>query len=57
MGRNALFYAWSGYARHNMIGRKVYTMEGDFISDEMITENNALMNYSPLLAENNSAPK
>ncbi|WP_280174959.1 hypothetical protein [Paenibacillus uliginis] len=40
-----------------MIGWKVYTMDGDFISDEMITENHALMMYSPLLAESNSVPE
>lgn len=46
---------WGGYARHNMIGRKVYTLDGDMIADEVITENHALMMYSPLLAEASSA--
>jgi len=47
--------AWGGYARHNVIGRKVFSREGDLLNDEWITENHALMMYSPLLAEKGSA--
>lgn len=43
--------AWGGYARHNDIGRKVFSREGKLIHDEWITENHALMMYSPLLPE------
>lgn len=46
---------WGGYARHNIIGRRVFTLDGDLIADEVITENHALMMYSPLLAEASSA--
>jgi len=45
---------WGGYARHNVIGRKVFNREGERIRDEWITENHALMMYSPLLAEQGS---
>lgn len=44
--------AWGGYARHNVIGRKVFSRDGELLDDEWITENHALMMYSPLLAQN-----
>ncbi|CAM3874392.1 VanW family protein [Paenibacillus lactis] len=44
--------AWGGYARDNVIGRKVFSREGELLDDEWITENHALMMYSPLLAQN-----
>ncbi|MDP4179966.1 MAG: VanW family protein [Bacillota bacterium] len=40
---------WGGYIRHNAIYRKVFNESGEQISDEFITENNALMMYTPLL--------
>lgn len=43
--------AWGGYARHNVICRKIYSLDGELLEDEWITENHALMMYSPLLAE------
>lgn len=40
-----------GYVRRNVLHRRVYNQEGEQINDEFITENNALMMYSPLLTE------
>ena len=43
---------WGGYIRHNIICRRIYDME-EPVGDEMITENNAIMMYQPLLPESN----
>lgn len=40
---------WGGYSRHNTLCRKKYDLEGLEIEDEYITENHALMMYSPFL--------
>ncbi|MBD2871204.1 VanW family protein [Paenibacillus arenilitoris] len=40
---------WGGYLRSNLIHRYVYGLEGEVLSDEYVTENRALMMYSPLL--------
>jgi vancomycin resistance protein VanW len=40
---------WGGFSRHNEIYRKQYTISGDFINEEYITENNAIMMYTPFL--------
>ena len=40
---------WGGYIRHNILHRKVYSEE--FVDDEYITENHAVMMYQPFLAE------
>lgn len=40
-----------GYVRHNQIWRRVYTSDSDSGKEELITENHALMMYSPLLPE------
>lgn len=41
---------WGGYIRHNTIYRTLSdTMSGDFVRDEFVTENNAIMMYDPLL--------
>jgi vancomycin resistance protein VanW len=40
---------WGGYIRSNKISRKVFTRTGDHVGDEAITDNYALMMYSPLL--------
>lgn len=42
---------WGGYTRHNMLYRKRYDFEGNLIEDEYITENHAIMMYSPFLQE------
>ena len=40
---------WGGFSRHNELYRKRYTITGEFIDEEYITENHALMMYSPFL--------
>lgn len=40
---------WGGFSRHNELYRKRYAMTGEFIDEEYITENHALMMYSPFL--------
>lgn len=40
---------WGGFSRHNKLYRKWYTIEGEFIDEEYITENHALMMYSPFI--------
>jgi len=40
---------WGGFSRHNTLYRKIYDLYGDEIADEYITENHALMMYSPFL--------
>ncbi|MGM8216267.1 VanW family protein [Bacillaceae bacterium W0354] len=42
---------WGGYVRHNTIYRKVYNGQNEWIDDEYITENHALMMYNPLLEQ------
>jgi vancomycin resistance protein VanW len=42
---------WGGYMRHNAIWRKTYSLDGELLGDEPITENHAIMMYEPLLAE------
>jgi vancomycin resistance protein VanW len=42
---------WGGYARHNKIHRKVFNLNQEWIDDEYITENNAIMMYEPLLTD------
>ena len=42
---------WGGYTRHNVIFRKVFDLAGNLISDDYVTENHAVMMYSPLLTE------
>lgn len=40
---------WGGYIRSNKISRKIFTRSGDLVGDEAVTDNYALMMYSPLL--------
>jgi len=40
---------WGGFSRHNELYRKRYTIAGEFIDEEYIAENHALMMYSPFL--------
>lgn len=45
---------WGGYTRHNALWRNVYDTQGEFLREEFIVENDALMMYSPLLSDNSS---
>lgn len=40
---------WGGYTRHNKLYREVFDDTGSKINDEYITENHAIMMYSPFL--------
>lgn len=43
--------SWGKYVRHNTIHRKVFNWDGEYITDEYVTENHAIMMYDPLLKE------
>ncbi|WP_256757580.1 VanW family protein [Cohnella sp. WQ 127256] len=47
---------WGGYVRHNRLYRDVYSRDGEWLREEEITENHALMMYSPLLHATSSEP-
>lgn len=41
---------WGGYTRHNRLSRKIFDKKTDeLLTDELITENHAIMMYEPLL--------
>lgn len=42
---------WGGYVRHNTIHRKTFNEQGNFVDDEYITENHAVMMYQPFLSD------
>lgn len=43
---------WGGYTRHNELYRKRYNaVNGEFIAEEYVTENHALMTYIPFIPE------
>ena len=40
---------WGGYTRHNRIWKKITNLETHETTDELVTENNAIMMYNPML--------
>jgi len=46
---------WGGYSRHNEIWRTVSDCEGEFLYEEKLVENHALMMYAPLLEPSGGA--
>jgi vancomycin resistance protein VanW len=42
---------WGGFSRHNALYRRVKDTAGNFVGEEFITENHALMMYAPFLEE------
>ena len=40
---------WGGYVRHNIIFRNQYNTDGEWVGEEWIAENHALMMYEPCL--------
>ncbi|MFS1513116.1 VanW family protein [Chengkuizengella sp. SCS-71B] len=40
---------WGDYVRHNIIHRKVFNLYNEYIDDQYLTENHAIMMYQPLL--------
>lgn len=43
---------WGGYTRHNRIWKRITNLDDNSTSEELVTENNAIMMYSPLLENN-----
>lgn len=43
--------SWGGYIRHNELFRLVYDVQGAFLEEQFLFENDAIMMYSPLLPE------
>lgn len=43
--------AWGGYVRHNELYRQAYAPDGTWLGEEFLFANDAIMMYSPLLAE------
>ncbi|WP_459501214.1 VanW family protein [Bacillus sp. C1] len=41
---------WGSYIRRNVIHRKVFNQQKQFVEDQYVTENHAIMMYEPLLA-------
>ncbi|MBO4355505.1 MAG: VanW family protein [Clostridia bacterium] len=41
---------WGGYSRHNELYREVYDCEGNFVREEFIVRNSAIMMYPPYLS-------
>lgn len=42
---------WGGYERSNRLYRRVYSMDGEWLDEEWITDNHAQMMYEPLLPQ------
>lgn len=40
---------WGGYTRHNKIWKKITNFSENKSIDELVTENNAIMMYNPLI--------
>jgi vancomycin resistance protein VanW len=40
---------WGGYTRHNKIWKRILNLENNEVRDELVTENNAIMMYNPLI--------
>ncbi|MBM7855587.1 vancomycin resistance protein VanW [Desulfohalotomaculum tongense] len=47
---------WGGYMRHNVLRRKLLDVNGNEISDQLVTENHAIMMYDPLLSSSPIIP-
>ena len=45
--------SWGGYVRHNALYRMVYGLDGGLLEEQFLFANDAIMMYSPLLAEEN----
>jgi vancomycin resistance protein VanW len=42
---------WGGFSRHNELYRRTYDLADNFLLEELVTENHALMMYSPFISE------
>lgn len=45
---------WGGFSRHNMLYQQIYDLTGTFVLENYVTENHAMMMYSPFLEEHHS---
>lgn len=43
--------SWDGYIRHNALYRDVYDLQGNFLEEQFLFTNDAIMMYSPLLPQ------
>ena len=43
--------AWAGYIRHNALYRHVYDLQRNFLEEQFLFTNDAIMMYSPLLTQ------
>ena len=41
--------SWGGYIRHNALYRQIAALDGTFLEEQFLLENDAIMMYSPLL--------
>ncbi|MGM9522032.1 MAG: VanW family protein [Oscillospiraceae bacterium] len=48
---------WGGYSRHNELYKQTYDMEGNLILEQLAVKNEAIMMYSPYLAETAQSSK
>lgn len=46
---------WGGFSRHNELYRQRFDFDDNLIDEEYITENHALMMYSPFLSDDNNS--
>ncbi len=45
---------WGGYSRHNELYKQEYDHNGNFVNEELVVKNSAIMMYSPILADKSS---
>lgn len=48
---------WGGFTRHNTLFRRHFSPDGRFLKEEYLTENHAVMMYSPLLETKESSSR
>lgn len=46
---------WGGYTRHNRINKRITNLETSEVTEELVTENNAIVMYTPVLEENSNS--
>lgn len=42
---------WGGYSRHNELYRTTYDLQGNFVSEELLVKNHAIMMYPPFISD------
>lgn len=46
---------WGGYSRHNELYQQVFTADGQFLEENLIVKNDAIMMYSPFLTDSSQS--